>query len=282
MTRTDIHSPKSIIPADYDFVGYSYLGPSWDDFEYSTNLRKVINDHMARTGGRYSQHEHGGSCHVCGASALYMAVFHHRPSNVYIKTGLDCADKMCMDHGNGDLFRKTVRLGLEAVAGKKKAFAFLQANGIDAAWSLYTAKNSETHKYEENTIVSIVANLIRWGSLSEKQVNFVRVLLGKIAERPAIEAARQTAYNAAADVPVSADRMLVEGEIVSSKWQDSPYGRVQKMLVVCNAGFKLWGSVPKGVQADRGTKVRFLARVERSNNDPKFGFYSRPTSATVL
>lgn len=298
--RTDIHSPKAIIPADYAFVGYSYLGPNWGDFQYSTHLRKVINDHMVKTGGRYSGHEHGGSCHICGANALYMAVFHHVPSNVYIKTGLDCADKMAMDSGDGETFRKTIRAGLEAIAGKKKAMAYLETNGLLAAWELYNSDHAD--RWEENTLADMVAKLVQYGGWSDKQVSFARSLLAKIADRPRFNAAVAAAAanivengriatlqaNPAspapvvANVPKTPDRLRIVGVVVSTKWQESPYGTVQKMLVVSQDGYKLWGTIPRGLTAKRGDKVAFVAKVEPSRNDPAFGFFSRPTNPELI
>lgn len=247
--------------------------------DYSLSLCKVILAHMERTVGRYSQHEHGGTCQICGAHALYMAVFYHRPTNVYIKTGLDCADKMELDCGNGDAFRKAVKSDLEALAGKRKAKAILEAANLGKAWDVFSGEYVD--RYEERTIVDIVGKLVRYGSVSDKSLNYVGVLLDKINNRAAVEAEKAAKAAAAAPVPVNAGRIVVTGKVISHKYQDTNFGTVHKMLVETVDGYRLWGSVPGGLTVESGSMVKFTARVEPSKNDPKFGFFSRPTNASM-
>lgn len=57
------------------------------------------------------------------------------------------------------------------------------------------------------------------------------------------------------------------------------------MLVQHETGYKLWGTVPSDLLSNGGLKgaaVEFTARVQRSDKDEKFGFFSRPTKARVL
>jgi hypothetical protein len=55
-----------------------------------------------------------------------------------------------------------------------------------------------------------------------------------------------------------------------------------KMLVVTDTGWKVWGTMPAALDVDRGARVRFTATVKPSDDDPHFGFFSRPTKAQVL
>ena len=94
---------------------------------------------------------------------------------------------------------------------------------------------------------------------------------------------------------VKAGRQVVEGVVVSEKWQHGPFGGGQmKCLVALDCGAKLWGSKPKTTVVDeeccagytyvrygRGSRVRFTATVE-TGSDPHFGFYKRPTKLEVL
>jgi len=177
--RDDIHRPSAIIATEYDFVSFEYLG-DFDIYERIQNM-KLINDHKARTGGSMSNHEHGGSCHICGAHAVYTAIFYHTQTNAYIRTGLDCAEKMGLVCDGASSFRKNVKKGIEAAKGKRKAQAVLQSLDMSAAWDIYVGEYVE--KYEENTICSIVQNLVKYGSISDKQSDFVQKLLRKIADR---------------------------------------------------------------------------------------------------
>src|SRR5690348_1058125 len=234
-TRTDIHRPSAIVPEDYEYVALEYQrcdGAS--AVEAVLYHRKVIQRHMERTGGTYAHHEHGGNCHVCGASAVYTVLYYHAKSNSYIRTGQDCAQKLDMSCGDVNAFRRAIQDAREAQAGKKKAVAILGDLGLSAAWDIYcepfpihaddckargvdahgddngvnnpctcdlSARGDRFNRWEESTIRDIVGKLVKYGSISEKQSGFVRNLLDKIVARPIVEARRQAEREAAADCP---------------------------------------------------------------------------------
>jgi hypothetical protein len=93
--------------------------------------------------------------------------------------------------------------------------------------------------------------------------------------------ARQAERDNAPDCPVG--RVHIAGEILSIKTVESNWGNVYKMLVKTDAGYKVFGSVPDvGGPVRKGDRVVFDATVEPSHDDPKFGFYKRPTKAYKL
>ncbi len=104
-------------------------------------------------------------------------------------------------------------------------------------------------------------------------------------EREVKKAQRAAADEAAADIPEFSGRARITGTIVSTKWRETDFGPTLKMLVRHADGWKVWGSVPSSLGTVEsnliGKTVEFHARVERSNDDPKFGFFSRPTKAKV-
>lgn len=112
MARTDIHRTSEVNPADYDYVTVQYYGPNEQLQDY---FRDRINRHMSQTGGTWSDHEHGGDCHICGARFIYGVVFYHHPSNSYIVTGGDCAEKMQMLKA-GD--KRSMQRSLKELKGK--------------------------------------------------------------------------------------------------------------------------------------------------------------------
>lgn len=187
MTRTDIHRPSAIVPADYHFVAVRYIGPNGGTLMSVAHERKVLDAHMARTGGKYSQHQHGGSCHVCGAGALYLAVYHHPKTNKYICVGEDCADKMDLEDG-GRAFasvRKAVGADREFRAGKAKAERLLIERGLIAAKEM-----------DHDIIRDLVRKLEQYGNLSDKQWAFLTKLVEEFplrAEKKAALAARDAA-----------------------------------------------------------------------------------------
>jgi hypothetical protein len=125
---------------------------------------------------------------------------------------------------------------------------------------------------------SLIESFTEFGSLTDTQVSAAQAFIAKEAARPAPAAAIE-------------GRIEITGEIISSKVQYSDYGRTSKMLVLDDRGFKVWGTVPKDVPgecndqdewlATRGTRVTFTATISRSDNDSTFGFFKRPTKASV-
>jgi len=55
-----------------------------------------------------------------------------------------------------------------------------------------------------------------------------------------------------------------------------------KMIVRDERGFKVYGTVPAGLEADKGDTIRFTATLARSNDDETFGWLKHPTKATIL
>ena len=153
MARKDIHRPAAIEPADYVFVAFDHLpGSSGDLGEalFMQEQRKYKRAHMARTGGKYSGHEHGGLCHICGSvNAIYSATFYHEKSNSYIRTGLDCADKLECE--GIEAFRKNVKKAKEAAAGKRKAKETLEKLGLGKAWELLEADTAKARPMRKPT-----------------------------------------------------------------------------------------------------------------------------------
>lgn len=87
---------------------------------------------------------------------------------------------------------------------------------------------------------------------------------------------------AAARVPLEEGRREVIGFVKSLKTVESVYGVTYKMLVEQTDGGRVWGTVPAAIDPKVGDKVALIATVQRSDDDPSFGFYSRPTKPAIL
>jgi hypothetical protein len=154
----------------------------------------------------------------------------------------------------------------------RPAEATLAAHGLQAAWQVYLTPDA-TGGREEATIRDIVWRLESRGSLSDPQVNYLRSLVARIAQRSADRAS-------AADCPTG--RMEITGTVVSVKEVETRFGMATKMLIRHADGWKVWGTVPRALDTPaKGDTVTLTATVEPSRDDPKFGFYSRPTGARV-
>lgn len=282
MTRTDIHRPSAINPDEYQFVSFGNQKlEGFSDCATVNVEREILEKHMAETGGDWSRHQHGGNCHVCGAHCIYTVIFYHPESNSYIRTGGDCAENM--EFRDMNAFRRACKHYSEHKAGRMKAEGILEEKGLQGAWDLF-ANQVDKPQWEENTIVDIVGKLVKYGSASEKQFNFIGNLLDKIEKRAEIAEARAAETAAASPVPVTDERMLVEGTVLTVKGQDTDFGYVVKCLVQHESGYKVWGTVPNPIfdDVEPGAVISFMAKVEVSKDDEKFGFYKRPTKPQVI
>lgn len=281
--RTDVHRPSAINPVEYEYVACEYTKiEGLGDCYFLQEERRRIQEHMARTGGTYSHHQHGGNCMVCGSvNAIYTILFYHKPTNSYIRMGSDCAAKceMAGYDGQFDAFKTACRNALELKAGKRKAEAVLAERGLSGAWVIYTSETI-VQKFEELTIRDIVGKLVQYGSISENQGRFVRNLLDKIPHREEIE--RQREADKLAALPVPTGRMIIEGTVIKVGIYETIYGNFKKMTVKTKDGWICFGTVPSSHDCDRGNIIKFVATVEPSRNDVKFGFFKRPTKLEVL
>lgn len=282
--RTDIHRPSQIQPEDYQFVGLETQKiEGVYDVLYVAEERKAIQSHMNRTGGTYSNHDHGGNCHICGAHCIYTALFHHEKTNTYIRTGMDCAEKMWnCDERRFRVFRDAIKAAQEHQAGKRKAQGILEAAGLSRAWEIYSDDSSGPgpDPWAFDTIRDIVEKLVRYGSISEKQEKFIASLINRIDNADKIQAQRKAENDAAEDAP--SGRVEFVGEVISVKEHISGYGIAWKMLVKSiDKGFKVYCTIPSSMDVVKGSRVQLKVTVERSKDDPKFGFGKRPSGRVI-
>lgn len=314
--RSDIHRPSAIVPEDYEYVAQEYAKVEYSGIaDFLLSERAVIEAHRKRTGGTYSGHEHGGNCMVCGAAAIYTVLFYHSKTNSYVRMGQDCARKCEIgDPKLFEAFKKYVHDALERKAGKAKAEAILKEKGLEAAWTLFltwcetlekaTDKcvncgfDNRFHRRdcpwyegtEEARISDIVGRLVKYGSVSEKQVDFVKSMLNRISTRA--ERAAKIAAERAAALDCPAGRIQIEGQVLTVKTVPTDFGNIQKMLVKHVVGWTVWGTVPNSISVidepggqrliGHGDRVKFVATVEVSKEDPKHGFFKRPTNAEIV
>ncbi len=323
LKREDVHRPTAIIPEDYEFVALECIKiESIGDCFALQAQRERLRAHMARTGGTYSRHDHGGNCGVCGnANAIYTIQFYHAKTNSYVRMGQDCADKVGMSFGEGEFnaFVKGIRSAIEAKAGKKKAEALLAERGLSRCWELYLmqtpgvacgtceqiAAGQVEYFYhrcandwpEQETIIrDMVGKLVKYGSLSDKQYGFMSSLLDRIVNRDVINAKRAEEKALAPDCP--SGRVTITGTVLSAKTVETDFGMTTKIFLKDDRGFTVYGTIPTirlanitrpdgswseaYHNAGRGDRIRFSANVTPANDDPKHGFYKRPTKGELV
>lgn len=122
--------------------------------------------------------------------------------------------------------------------------------------------------------------LIRYGSLSYKQATFATKLHKESLQKmkwaeDRIEEAKQ---RVAQGIRAPEGRCEVTGKLISQKSRFSTYGETIKCLIELPDGAKVWGTKPSSASTENGKHIRFVATFKPSEDDPSFGFYSRPSN----
>ena len=232
--RTDIHRPAAIRPEDYEFVSMMVANDQSVDGAYAlAEARATFNQHMeCHPGAQFSGHEHGGTCHVCGAYARTTAIFYHADTNSYVRMGQDCAAKVGMGvEGAFRAARTEAEAMRKSTRGKLRAMGKLSEAGLDRAWDVYAATERTGYRYEETTISDIVGKLVRYGSISDAQQNFLVNLLAKLDTRAAADAERAAKGAASQHVGVVGDRHRLVLRVRLVRSFESAYGII--WLHVC-------------------------------------------------
>lgn len=280
LERTDAHCPSKIEPDDYQFVCFEHVkDQGFEGIGFVAAQRKILQDHMARTGGTYSSHEHRGNCMICGnGNAIYTILFYHAKTNSYIRCGQDCAEKLSYSSAEFNAFRARFQDAINARAGKAKARAVLERIDMVEALDVTLNDDGTPTPFEERTIVDLVDKLVKYGELSEKQMLFLGNLLDQIKRRPQIEEQRRKEAETAEDCPIG--RIEMTGVVLSIKTYEDDYGVHTKVLVKTDRGFKVYGS--RFSNCNKGDRVTFKGTLERSEKDCKFGFFKRPHAIKII
>lgn len=299
MKRTDLAAPTVIDPAAFVFVAGVYFGsnPS-EDFDallgewmgekdpdgkagwYSKRPQVLADFPPLNDAGNFVRK---GTCDHCGARFDWGSVYKHT-SGGHIVVGNVCADKTMEVPSRLELdvrrMKARIAAARETARNHAKARELAVADGYE--W-LYAG----TH--DNKTLADIAHKGLKFGGLTARQVELVRRIHdGTPAEwevkKAAKDAARAAEEAAAQPVPVTAERLEITGTVLTTREQDGymPGTKVTKILVRAEAGFKVWGTLPRAIDAKRGDVVAFSAKVERSKDDAKFGFFSRPTKARLV
>ena len=313
LMRNDIHSPANVIPSDYAYVGSFDQWPSvgafvspvradydtvfgtvnaltWEHAEYTAGRRLIGNDgvHLHHVGDANVEPSlsGGANCDHCGARIRYVTVYRHTPTGKVVAVGNDCAGNTFDCCSRRDLDVKRLRERAATAAERNRVFGqaskFCEATCPELTeWLL-----SPAAKEVGGIFADLSEKLRRFGSLSEKQVEFARKLLREHFERQRnggltdrqVEFAKEK--EAAADCPKG--RVEITGTIVKTEDRYTEYGAVTKMVVKADSGFAVWLTMPSGLDAGKGDRIAVTVTVTPSDKDSKFGFGSRPSKAKRL
>jgi hypothetical protein len=191
----------------------------------------------------------------------------------------DISDYKRINKGNPDLDKTPAEITF--TFGKYQGRTLESVLDLDVSYILFLALKSDWEPRQ--AVHAKVLNYIR-AMFHEQAANVDAERKERLnAERAERDAAR-------ADLPAFQGRATVLGTVISTKVVESDFGTTVKMLVEHADGWKVWGSVPNSLfligdtqrALVRGDVVRFDAKIQKSDQDPKFGFFSRPTKATLV
>lgn len=294
--RTDVHRPTALVTEDYDFFACGYYGDHGEP-GFSPMITPMGQE-LLRQGWKFDD-VNGGNCDHCGAHIKYYAIMKHLPSRKLIKIGEIClGNRFERSTAEFQRLRKEAKLDRERQARLREAEQWKENNA--EIWDYLYEQVHEKHT-ENDFLRSLFKAVDQYGSLTERQVAAVEKFITREREREQQREERQA--NEPQPTPVIEGNGEITGRVVHMKWKDSEYygGGSMKMLVIDDRGFKVWGTVPKSILADidsasrdanvttynellrqNTVRVNFKATVKKSNDDECFGFFSRPTSGSVL
>ena len=293
--RTDVHNAVNLVTEDYEYITTIDLNPEdeapqqWFSPEEHAAINAVADDTARGL----------GQCHHCGAHMRYSAIMLHKPSGEYIAVGEQCLQNR-FDRATGDFqrLRKTAELARadrRIIRIRDAWFAEDPSREIVFEWASAQVQAGD-HGWQ-GSLHNFVHKINRNGSTSDKFVAMVQRAMDSHAERMARKAEREAAEALLPSEPVIEGKLVITGEVLTTKLQDSDFGSTWKMLVRDDRGFKVWGTIPASLQgridwddegqkviagAERGDRVTFSATVERSRDDAQFGFFKRPTKASII
>lgn len=318
MTRTDIHRPSA---AEFDPQAYDCLGVFDNNPEESVLSERAHHVAVVKGLLQQGYQIGSGSrwqCGHCGAHIRYCALMVREDVQEYIYVGEQCLGNR-FDSGltkaQFQATRKAAALNRERISAETR----MQEQAAEHPWLVWAsyAYNMEGRPTEKPCdcddlypcqephvdwsqafmtktrtgrtfmiLEDLFAKARKWDlsdkqhALGEKLVAQIEEAADRLAKREAAEAAL---LGSGVAFPVTDLRILVEGVIVSTKWVESDFGGSVKMLVQTDEGWKAWGTLPNAIHgADKGDRVSFMAKVQASKDDPLFGFFSRPTKATII
>lgn len=272
MARTDIHRPGAMNSSDYIVLALIYV---FEDVDNEGNI--FMNAEMEPLSGRFEELDcpmestwEGHKrmvCDHCGHSVKWTCIIEHKSTGQILEVGRDCVKRFLTI--NWTLTEKIIR---DRIDGKNNIQRWLRIHPDQTelmAWA----------ESDNGIAGDMRRKLYRYGSLSDKQIEFMKKLHQEQIERVAMLAAKVIC-----DCPEG--KIEVCGKVVSIKTVENPFSRwgsITKMLIEDPRGFKVWGTKPESIyDAQKGDLVRFSATIERSEKDASFGIFKRPTKAVNL
>jgi hypothetical protein len=296
-SRTDIHRPVEMDPANYAYRFAADTGPGGLVGLMSTPEGREFWMNFVNNLDPATAHRGTSQCHHCGARLRYVAFMEYLPTGKFIVVGETCLDNRFELESKADFdrLRKAAELDRAKQRIKTAATAQIDAIGgetgmaLDRETDIVEAFGMLPGSYAVNTITDIRSKLWKYGSISERQVAFVTRLLTE--NKGAAAKAAQVAAERAAEVkcPAPTGRVSFEGAVVKRTFFESYYGYTPtvgyKLIVKVTTPDGVWlchVTEPSKHECERGDVVRLTATVTQSDRDNFFGFGKRPSNFSIV
>ena len=141
---------------------------------------------------------------------------------------------------------------------------------------------------DHDIVRDISSRFQQTGRLSDKQIALVFKIAKQTREAKDREAARAISDLLVREsgITITPGKQVIFGTVVSLNLKDGGFGPTWKMIVEHPSGLKFWGTVPINLigTLNKGDQIEFTATVSVSETDeaPIFGFFKRPTKATLI
>lgn len=165
-------------------------------------------------------------------------------------------------------------------------YEFLMAVDLGDHYFTYEEWAANVDNGEKNPFVRAMAEALRFVSAADRPFTAHMISTTRKAMEDRIAAAAADAAKPA----IVEGRIVITGKVVSTKVVEGDYGTSYKMLVEDAEGRRVYGSIPSSFWSDidgsvldeiKGRTVTFTGTVEASKDDKSFGFFKRPTKATI-
>lgn len=299
MSRDDIHRIAILDPSKYRLIAlldshedegsFEFVADDWNDGgekgeQYEAMLNRLNGDHYV--------------CRICGQNHgnRFWAYFEHDGTDV-IQVGSKCAQKVGLaDRKELEEVRAHESRKMARIRGHFLYGDPVRQRIINWAWSEveglelnpYGNKHLGAEGFPQEFAASLLAYFNREGYFSAKQEALALKLEAEKPEREAKE--RQLAEERAAEPdpsPVVEGKIEIVGKVIGLGTKEYPgrYGTDYRdvMTVLDDRGFKVWGTKPQALWGSkRGDRIRFTATVSVSDKDETFGFFKRPSKASLI
>lgn len=264
----------------YQYTRETYVDPypGKDDAEVLTESP------CSRCGGAggfdYYQHVDRGVCFRCDADPEWREIWTVGMARQEAKRQVNATNKFRIEQAKADI---------------KWAEGIAELAVVRPEWATLTREEGilDYESDDSNEFVVKLARLIEQGkTLTERQIEAGADAISKYNRRDEIAAEKAAAK--AAIPAIEPGRGTLEGVVKSHKLQEGAYGDTWKMIIEDAEGRRYWGTIPQSIWNDmdarglgydldklHGLTVTMTATVEASSDDHTFGFYSRPTKATI-